>query len=277
MIEQFWLFHCGWFRAPRGAFEKGAGLIETVRLPFLAAVAYHPQFGPIVIDAPFGHEGPANAGEVFGSFLRKAGQKFKPEWGIVPRIEQLGFRTSEVDHILMTHLHWDHTGGMKELGHARFQIAELEWAHAMSLGAVEALRAGYAQSDFRALASRVRRLNVEPSVDLSCGLDIFGDGSIEAVALPGHSPGHLGYRLRLTDGRSIFYLGDAVFSVAQVTDDVELGIFPRIAASSVPEAKLTLARLRDWWRRSDRCEILICSHDTTWGARCMDGPHPVHQ
>ena len=67
MIEQFWLFHCGWFRVPRGAFEKGGGF-DMVALPFLAAVAFHSELGPIVVDAPFGHEGPTNAGEVVGSF-----------------------------------------------------------------------------------------------------------------------------------------------------------------------------------------------------------------
>lgn len=273
MIEQFWLFHCGWFRAPRGAFEKGGGF-DLVRLPFLAAVAVHQTLGPLVIDAPFGHEGPANAGEVFGSFLRRAGQRFKPQWAIVPRIEQLGFRTSEIDHILMTHLHWDHTGGMKELAHATFHVTREEWDHALALNPVEALRSGYAQSDFRALGSRLQRLDIPDAP--GDGLDVFGDGSVEAVALPGHSPGHAGYRFRLTDGRAIFYIGDAVFTIPQITRDVDFGIFPRIAAGSIEDARATRQRLRDAWRRAPDAETLVCSHDFEWGERCMGSPIPLH-
>ncbi len=275
MIEQFWIFHCGWFRIPRGAFEKGGG-IELAKMPFLSALAYHSELGPIIIDAPFGREGPANAGEVFGSFMRKAGQKFRPQWGIVPRLEELGFRSSEVDHILMTHLHWDHTGGMKELAHARFTISRREWEHAVAMGPVEAVRSGYVQGDFRALESRVEQIDVPPSFDPSEGVDLFGDGSIQAVDLPGHSVGHIGYRFRLTDGRTIFFAGDAAFTVPHVTDGRQLGIFPRLAAHDIEQARTTLQRLREWWRRSAATEILVTSHDIDWGERCMGAPAPLH-
>jgi glyoxylase-like metal-dependent hydrolase (beta-lactamase superfamily II) len=275
MIEQFWLFHCGWFRVPKGAFEKGAGF-EVGRMPFLAAVAYHPERGPIVVDAPFGHEGPANAGEVIGSFLRRTGQKFRPQWAIVPRIEQLGFRPSEVDDILMTHLHWDHTGGMKQLAHAHFWVSETEWDFATGLGPMEAVAEGYAPGDYRALQSRVRRLDLSDEVDIAGGFDVFGDGSVEAVPLPGHSPGHVGYRFRLTDGRTIFFVGDAVFTLPQITEGRAFGFFPRIAATDADRAQATVTSLRDWWRTDGRDQILVSSHDFGWGEECLDGPTPLH-
>lgn len=275
MIEQFWLFHCGWFRVPRGVFQKGDGF-EVGRMPFLAAVAYHPERGPIVVDAPFGHEGPANAGEVIGSFLRRTGQKFKPQWAIVPRIEQLGFRPSEVDDILMTHLHWDHTGGMKQLAHAHFWVSGREWDFATGLGPVEAIKEGYAVDDYRALRSRIRRLDLSDEVDLAGGLDVFGDGSVEAVFLPGHSVGHVGYRFHMTDGRTIFFMGDAVFTVEQLTKSKEFGFFPRIAAADVDLARSTVRHLRTWWHDEGGDQVLICSHDFAWGEECLDGPTPLH-
>lgn len=252
--------------------------MDAARMPFLSAVAYHSERGPIVIDAPFGHEGPTNAGEVIGSFLRTAGQKFRREWAIVPRIEQLGFRPSEVDEILVTHLHWDHTGGMKQLAHANFWVDTLEWNHAVSLSPTEAVRAGYAQSDFRALASRVKRLDLAEEVDLNGGFDIFGDGSVEAVPLRGHSPGHVGYRFHLTDGRKIFFVADAAFTVPQITEERDFGIFPRIAASDLSAARLSLWRLRDWYRAGGGDEqVIVSSHDFDWGERCLDGPIPLHE
>lgn len=276
MIEQFWLFHCGWFRVPRGAILKGGGF-EPTRLPFLSAVAYHRDRGPIVIDAPFGHEGPANVGEVFGSFLRGAGQKFRREWAIVPRVEQLGFRPSEVDDILVTHLHWDHTGGMKALAHANFWMDRTEWDHANSFTPSEALRQGYVPSDYRALGPRVRRLELNDEVHLEGGFDVFGDGSVQAVPLRGHSPGHTGYRFHLTDGRKIFFVGDAVFSITQITEGRELGIFPRLVASDLDAARLTIARLRDFHRTVGGDQVLVSAHDFDWIDRCADGPIPLHE
>lgn len=275
MIEQVWLFHCGWFRAPRGAFEAGGGL-EIAKIPFLCLVAHHSKLGPIVVDAPFGHEGPTNAGEVLGSFLRRAGLSFRREWGIVPRIEQLGYRLSEVDNVLVTHLHWDHAGGMKELAQANFWIDTLEWEYATLLTPSEGRRIGYVQSDYRALAPRMQRMKLTESIDPSVGHDVFGDRSVEAVALRGHSPGHTGYRFHLTDGRTIFYVGDAVFTIPMITQELDYGVFPRLVASNLSTAELTSLRLRDWYRTTAPDDILVAAHDFEWGARCMEGPVALH-
>lgn len=278
MIEQVWLFHCGWFRIPRGAFEHGGGF-DLVRMPFLCLVAHHTNLGPIVVDAPFGHEGPTNAGEVLGTFLRRAGQTFRREWGIVPRIEQLGYRASEVDNILVTHLHWDHAGGMKEFAHANFWIDTLEWEYANLLTPSEGRRIGYVHSDYRALAPRMQRMKLTETIELDhdLGHDVFGDGSVEAVALRGHTPGHTGYRFHLTDGRTVFFLGDAVYSTQMITEERDFGMFPRVVASNVDAARLTVLRLRDWYRTSAPDDLLVSSHDFDWGMRCMEGPVALHE
>jgi glyoxylase-like metal-dependent hydrolase (beta-lactamase superfamily II) len=132
------------------------------------------------------------------------------------------------------------------------------------------------QGDFRALNSRVRRLDLSEEVDIGGGLDVFGDGSVEAVSLPGHSVGHVGYRFHLTNGRTIFFVGDVAFTISQITESRDFGIFPRVAAADTDLARATLSRLREWWRREGRDQILICSHDFEWGEECMDGPTPLH-
>lgn len=278
MIEQFWLYHCGFLRGPRGAVEQGGGL-GIVKVPFLAAVAYHSEHGPVLVDVPFGREGPANAGEVFGAFLRKFGHKFRDDWAVVPRLEQLGFRASEVNHILMTHLHWDHTGGMKDLAHATFHVQTSEWRHANALSSVDAMTSGYAPGDYRSLGSRVRFLDLTNETDIAGGFDVFGDGCVQAVPLPGHSPGHVGYRFRLSDGRRVFFVGDAVFTLAQITHGVDLGIFPRLAAYDLTVARETQAALQEYWELDGDLagEVLASSHDFDLGVRCLSGPVPLHE
>jgi glyoxylase-like metal-dependent hydrolase (beta-lactamase superfamily II) len=276
MLEQLWLFHCGWIRVPKPAFVAGAPM-SFPRLPMLAAVAYHTEHGPILIDAPFGHEGPSNVGALLGLFVRTAGFKFEDEWSIVPRLEQLGFRTSEVHHILMTHLHADHTGGMKELGHARFHIARSEWEFPLSLTPFTALREGYQPDDFRAMRNRIELFDdPAPLADDPTGLDIFGDGSIHAVGLPGHSVGHVGYRLTFDDGRKVFLVGDAAFSIEHVIERRGLGPMARSFGYDVAQAADTLRSLR-LYNDEHPDEVIVPSHDFAWGERCLDGPTPLHQ
>lgn len=263
MIEQFWLFHCGYFRLPENMINAGAGF-GFCRIPFLSAVLVHPDHGPIVIDAPFGHEGPNNVGAMLGVTVRLLGQQFKREWGIIARIREVGFRAAEVNHVLMTHLHYDHTGGMKELAHATFHVNEAEWAYANDGGG---LATGYVRNDYKAL-TQIETFD-------ETGKDIFGDGSVVARATPGHSIGHTGFRIRMTDGQVIDFLGDAAFSVAQIEDGVDFGRFPRSVAYKRELAEETLGRLRDEADENPEFVRLV-SHDVPWGEKCRRSPVPLH-
>ena len=275
MIEQFWMFHCGYASLPEAAVFADGGKSDTIKLPFIAAVAFHSRLGPILVDAPFGHDGPKNMGALYGVLLQRITQVFKHEWSIIPRIEQLGLRASEINHILMTHLHFDHTGGMKELGHARFHVSEAEWAFASKLGKMKGLLNGYAVGDWRALRARIDTLYTPSFFDHEAeGLDIFGDGSVFAHSLPGHSPGHTGYRFVMTDGREVFFLGDAVFHVDQVRKGRGLGWFPNTFGADVRRANYTLDELRSF--HDARPEVtLLCAHDYDLGELCMNGPVQV--
>lgn len=270
MIDAVWLFHCGYLRIP-GRFLVAGDPLEIRKLPFMAAVAVHSERGPILIDAPFGHEGPQNAGELFGALLQRGGLTFERNWNVIARLEQLGFRPAEVNDVLLTHLHWDHTGGLKHLAHAQFHASTQEWSDAMSVMSLEAAKRGYAPGDYRALEGRMNLLDVEGMVAVDDGIDVFGDGSIEAVPMPGHTRGHLGFRLKMTDGRTLFHVGDAIFCDVQVTHRRDLGFMPRTLAVGKTEVKSTLHSLRKWWDRNPETR-LIASHDYDLAEECLDGP-----
>ncbi len=49
--------------------------------------------------------------------------------------------------------------------------------------------------------------------------DLLGDGSLIAVALPGHSPGHHGLRFIAEDDREVMLIGDAAWSTRAVREN----------------------------------------------------------
>lgn len=276
MITRFWAFHCAYMTVPRRAIidDKSWG---KLRIPMLCGVAEHSTLGPILLDVPYGHEGPKNLGQTLGQLMRFTTFSFEERWSIIPRLEEIGLRPSRVDHILMTHLHYDHTGGMKTMAHATFHASLDEWNYASKASPKVAAARGYMQSDFLSLKHRMELHHDLPHLlETSQGLDLFGDGSVEMFFLPGHSPGHCVYRLHLESGRTIFFLGDAAFTVGQLRQEEGLGVFPRLIASSMPGVRTSLRAIQ---RHLDEHpdDTLLTSHDPILGQRSIDnGPLSWH-
>ena len=270
MIERVVLFHCASMAVPRRVLVADGGW-KRVELPFMGALLEHRDKGPILVDAPYGLEGPSNLGAMVGELFVQAGLTFRERWSVVPRVEAQGYGAADVEHVLMTHLHYDHTGGMKSLPYATYHVSDEEWRAATEEGEAKAMTRAYLQRDFLALKPRMRRHRGVPGLgDESGGLDVFGDGSVEMVALPGHTMGQCGYRVCLEGHRPIFFVGDAVFTREQLEGE-GLGIMPRTVAADLDLAELTIRQLRRHMEQSE--DVIVPSHDLAWGKRCIDeGP-----
>jgi metallo-beta-lactamase class B len=107
---------------------------------------------------------------------------------LVGGVAKLGFEITDVRYILVTHAHFDHSGGAKrlqELSGARVGMTEQDW-----ILHEESVRAGrrFAEPLARDLVLRDgERLQV-------------GDTTIEIFVTPGHTPGVLSLRFPVHDG-----------------------------------------------------------------------------
>ncbi|HEX5466738.1 MAG TPA: MBL fold metallo-hydrolase [Candidatus Limnocylindrales bacterium] len=118
------------------------------------------------------------AGERLGE--RKAAQRGVAGPWIVPALEAAGFEASSVDVVALSHLHWDHAGGLLRAdGGAAFPRARIaaqadEWEFA--LGSNPRLQASYEQDELRLVEGLGRQGAARGDEELLPGVSVMRAG-----------------------------------------------------------------------------------------------------
>ena len=198
------MLNVGWFTAPAGVLRKGEALDRAIRFPVPAYLIETPS-ERILIDTglnPAAIADPAayySRPDVFGVFALEQLQSVA---------EQLDVRT--LTKVVLTHLHWDHVGGLHLIpASAPVVIQRTEWQAGRERAAVQ--RNGFLPRDY---AQDEREVIL---VDGDC--DLLGDGSVELLLTPGHTPGH--QSIRIGD----LLLGADVAHFASGLDDHRFPVF----------------------------------------------------
>ncbi|KPQ07445.1 MAG: Zn-dependent hydrolase [Rhodobacteraceae bacterium HLUCCA12] len=183
------------------------------------------QAGTDRIDTNFNAVLIRNGGKVI---LADAGPRelFGPDAGGLPEaLNEAGTRPEDIEILFATHLHPDHIAGMiTPDGAAVFPNAELFvtkgeydfWSNeSTTQGAGEPV-SEWGQLARAVLAAYADRLRIIPD-----GGEIAP--GMTALALPGHTPGHSGWRLD-SDGAQLLHVGDIVHAPALQVPDPEIAI-----------------------------------------------------
>lgn len=147
-----------------------------------------------------------------GFFLALLSPDFREEMTAVRQIEALGFSPTDVRHIVLTHLDFDHAGGLDDFPHATVHMLRQERDDAV------AQKTWLDRQRFRPQQwSTQRHWHVYPT---GGGERWFGFEGVVGerglphdvlmVPLPGHTRGHAGVAVR-HEGRWLLQAGDAYF------------------------------------------------------------------
>jgi N-acyl homoserine lactone hydrolase len=114
------------------------------------------------------------------------------------RLAACGISPSDVDYLVLSHMHFDHVGGSVLLPEAPLVMQGVEWAAAVADLDGEI----YMPADVD--PERPRQL-------LDGEWDIFGDGRVVVVPTTGHTPGHQSLRILTDDGATLVLCGDSCY------------------------------------------------------------------
>jgi glyoxylase-like metal-dependent hydrolase (beta-lactamase superfamily II) len=122
---------------------------------------------------------------------------------IVDQLGRINVRPDQVSIVGISHYHGDHTGQARDFPGARLL---------MGAGDFAALRARPAEAQ----ADLARWLTGGGQItEVQGDLDVFGDGSVVMLNMPGHTPGHHALLIRLASG-PVMLSGDTYHFAEQV-------------------------------------------------------------
>jgi len=246
-----------------------------------AAQLLETEAGLVLIDTGYGVEDVQHPYPRLSGFLGTLlNIRFRMQDTALHQIETMGFSARDVRHIILTHLDFDHAGGVEDFPEARVHVMEREReaAEKKRRGFIARRRYRPAQwdgvRDWRTYAGGGEAWFGFDSVRSLDGLP----PEILMVPLPGHTFGHAGIAIRTTTGW-VFNAGDAYFYRRELDADRRrcppgLRFYQTLMDSHRGLRFQNQARLRAL-KQDKGAEIAIfCSHDQKeLEAMQARGPH----
>lgn len=256
---RIYAFHGGGEIADMSVFDPFHPELGTkVEIPYFFYVIAHPD-GNVLFDTG-GH--PAlihNPRERLGEAADAFEVTMKEGDDVVSQIKGAGFEPSQVGHVVLSHLHYDHAGGIEFFPDALFysQRRELEFAHWPPIYQREI----YLPADFD---------HPVEWVELEGEHDIFEDGRVLIFPTPGHTAGHQSLLVHLDKDRTVILVADASY----LRRNIDENILPAIVWN--PDAMVASWRRIRQLARQHNAE-LIFTHDLEWPEKTKVAPQEWYE
>lgn len=149
-----------------------------------------------------------------------------------PAMQRAGLDPSEVRTVIVTHLDWDHIGGVGHFANAPVYVHREEHDFATS-------RSGRSRTQPRLWPDTFKPIlydfDPEPLDSFEHSAAIPGVEGIRTVPMPGHSPGHVG--VAVIDGdRQLLFCGDHMLRVDWFEEDYVAGRKEALQGFFYPDA-----------------------------------------
>jgi len=258
--------NCGCMCPIGGALFDGFSRGLTARLVCHCLLVETNQ-GLVLIDTGFGlRDVQSPYSRLSPFFIHFNGIQFDRKYTAIDQLERLGFSARDVRHIVLTHLDFDHAGGLEDFPEATVHVMQSE------IEAAQERRGFIASQRYRPdLWDEVKRWKYysaggEPWFGFEAVRDLEGlPPEILLIPLAGHTRGHAGIAIQTPEGW-LLNAGDAYFYRHEMDSDqpscTPAMRFYQWMMEVDREARLrNQDRLRGLSRDRTKGVRLFCSHD----------------
>jgi N-acyl homoserine lactone hydrolase len=187
----------GRLRMRKNIFFPGAERSEMLEMPVLSFLLRHSQ-GNVLFDTGCHPDVATHPEERWGGLVKLMTPIASPGDDVLQGLKAIDFSAEDIDLVIASHFHPDHCGCNQFFRRASVMCHSNELAAAR---APEAETQGYLRTDWEALL---------PFDELYGERDVFGDGRIVVIPLPGHTPGTVGALVNLDRSGAFLLASDAL-------------------------------------------------------------------
>lgn len=145
--------------------------------------------------------------------------RLRPELAVIRQLPRFGLQRNDVRRVVISHFHADHIGGMRDFPQAELVALRSAYEDVKPRQGMSALSRAFIPAlippDFEARARLLSEFRGPPLPGLGPTCDLFGDGSVLLVELPGHARGQLGM-LANTERGPVLFAADGCWLTKQV-------------------------------------------------------------
>jgi glyoxylase-like metal-dependent hydrolase (beta-lactamase superfamily II) len=223
--------------------------------------------GLVLIDTGFGlRDVQSPYSRLSPFFIHFNGIQFDRKYTAIAQVERLGFSARDVRHIVLTHLDFDHAGGLEDFPEATVHVMQTE------IDAAQERRGFIASQRYRPdLWDEVKRWKYysaggEPWFGFEAVRDLEGlPPEILLIPLAGHTRGHAGIAIQTPEGW-LLNAGDAYFYRHEMDSDQRrctpgLRFYQTMMEVDRKARRHNQERLRALSRDHSKDVRLFCSHD----------------
>ena len=187
----------GRLRMRRGVYVAGAEKHETIYLPVACYLLRH-RLGNVLFDTGCHPSTETDPEGRWGAMSRAMTVLSGPGDNLITNLESVGLQPEDIDVVVNSHFHTDHCGCNAFFRKATF----ICHAHELEAASQEnADKVGYLSIDWKLPM---------PMETIDGQRDLFNDGRIVLVPLPGHTPGMTGALVALDRSGEYLLASDAV-------------------------------------------------------------------
>lgn len=160
---------------------------------------------------------------------------------LTDQLNELGLDPSDIDYVSISHSHPDHAGNLGLFASSTFVVSAAEHAYMFS----ETARANAGTFSSYSAVESSNTIKFEDEHDL------FGDGKVIMITLPGHTPGSAVLQLRFKNAGTVLLTGDLITH----TSGRAIGAVPAFN-TDIEETRRSLAKFEERVAREDARVII---------------------
>lgn len=262
MKVELHILDTGYTETFEGVIARGGGARKVI-CHSLVGLIMHPERGAVLFDTGYAPR-ILDASKRFPYRLYRwiTPLHVRDEWAVVEQLGRFGLAGADVRYVVLSHFHADHLAGLKDFPGAKIVATRDGYADVVARrrgwrALMRAFLPALMPRDFAKRAVLLGEFRGESVPGLGVTHDLFGDGSIRLVRLPGHARGQLGALVETTEG-TVLLAADGCWLTKQVREERLPSIITKLIVDDMDAVADTIHNLHVFAEARPDVRIVPC-------------------